>query len=92
MPARRRSRRHRRVSPDARDAGRLAADDRPRQPDARDPVEAHAASGSSRAIAASDRFDWLDAGIGAAGLAMLLLLGGRHRGRRATRRGTIGAA
>jgi hypothetical protein len=82
-----------RVTPDARDAGRPApAIDRV-SPDARDNGRRETAPvvPSVPAVAASDRFDWLDAGIGAAGLAVLLLLGGTAAVVR-TRRGPVGAA
>jgi hypothetical protein len=80
------------VSPDARDAGRRAPVSFV-SPDARDAgrsVTPPAAS-SAPTAAATDHFDWLDAGIGAAGIAALLLLGGTAAVVR-TRRGPIGAA
>jgi hypothetical protein len=82
-----------RISPDARDAGRPApAIDRV-SPDARDNGRREPAPVMipSPAIAATDHFDWLDAGVGAAGLAVLLLLGGTAAAVR-TRRGPVGAA
>ena len=65
------------VTPDARDAAQSAPPVNLVSPDARDngrretpPIVVHAP-----ALAQSDGFNWLDAGIGAGGLAALLLLG-----------------
>ena len=65
------------VSPDARDAGRPAPPVDLRSPDARDAGrrEPTPAVISQPAVASADGFDWLDAGIGAGGLALLLLVG-----------------
>jgi hypothetical protein len=83
-----------RVSPDARDAGRPAAAIDRVSPDARDngrretpPVVVQAP-----ALAHTDGFNWLDAGIGAGGLAALLLLGAGTATTVRTRRGPVGAA
>jgi hypothetical protein len=60
------------VSPDARDAGRPVVVDRV-SPDARDNGRREPAPiVVSEPVTASDRFDWLDAGVGAAGFALLL--------------------
>ncbi len=83
-----------RVSPDARDAGRPApAIDRV-SPDARDngrretpPVVVHAP-----ALAHADGFDWLAAGVGAGGLAALLVLGAGTATTVRTRRNPVRAA
>jgi hypothetical protein len=65
-----------RVTPDARDAARPAVIDRV-SPDARDNGRREPAPVviSQPAAAAADGFDWLDAGIGAGGLALLLVVG-----------------
>jgi hypothetical protein len=64
-------------SPDARDAARPAALVDLRSPDARDAGRSAPApvSISQPAAAQSEGFDWLDAGIGAGGLALLLVAG-----------------
>jgi hypothetical protein len=64
------------VSPDARDAGRPAVIDRV-SPDARDNGRREPAPVvvPQPATVPSQGFDWLDAGIGAGGLALLLVLG-----------------
>jgi hypothetical protein len=82
-----------RVSPDARDAARPAPAINRVSPDARDNGRREPAPVviSSPAVSATDHFDWLDAGVGAAGLAALLLLGGTAAAMR-TRRGPVGAA
>ena len=79
-----------RVSPDARDAWSAVPTIDLASPDARDNGrrEAPPVVVAAPSAAAADRFDWLDAGIGA---AALLLLGGSAAGVR-TRRGSIRAA
>jgi hypothetical protein len=81
------------VTPDARDAGRPAPAIDLVSPDARDNGRRGTppAVSSAPTVAASDHFDWLDAGVGAAGLAALLLLGGTAAVVR-TRRGPVRAA
>ena len=82
-----------RRSPDARDAERPApAIDRV-SPDARDNGRREPAPVviSSPAVSATDHFDWLDAGVGAACLAALALLGGTTAVMR-TRRGPVRAS
>jgi hypothetical protein len=66
-----------RVSPDARDAGRPAASIDRVSPDARDNGRREPAPVviSQPAVASADGFDWLDAGIGAGGLALLVVVG-----------------
>ena len=77
------------VSPDARDAGRPVVVDRV-SPDARDHGRREPAPVVvSEAIPAPDTFDWLDAGIGAAGLGLLLAASGAAMLAR-TRRHTAG--
>ena len=66
-----------RVSPDARDAGRPAATVDLVSPDARDGGRREPAPIviSQPAALQPQGFDWLDAGIGAGGLALLVLVG-----------------
>ena len=66
-----------RVSPDARDAGRPAAPIDRVSPDARDNGRREPAPVviTQPALAHADGFDWLDAGIGAGGVALLLVVG-----------------
>jgi hypothetical protein len=82
-----------RVSPDARDAARPAPAINRVSPDARDNGRREPAPVviSSPAVSATDHFDWLDAGIGAAALAALALLGGTTAVMR-TRRGPVRAS
>jgi hypothetical protein len=65
------------VSPDTRDAARPQPQVSYVSPDARDAGRRKPAPVvvSPPAVAASDGFDWAAAGIGAAGVALLLLLG-----------------
>lgn len=67
-----------RVTPDARDAGRPVPPISLVTPDARDNGRREPAPIVVQAppVAAADRFDWRDAGLGAAGLAALLALAG----------------
>ena len=78
------------VSPDARDAGRPVVIDRV-SPDARDNGRREPAPiVVSEPVATGDAFDWLDAGLGAAGLALLVVGYGAAITLR-TRRHTVGA-
>ena len=80
-------------SPDARDAARPAAKVDLVSPDARDNGRREPAPivVTQPALAASDGFDWAAAGIGAAGLALLLLVGGAAATTFRTRRAPVRA-
>ena len=80
-----------RITPDARDAGRPAAKVDLVSPDARDNGRREPAPIIvSEPVATGDAFDWFDAGVGAAGLALLVLGYGAAITLR-TRRHTVGA-
>jgi len=80
-------------SPDARDAARPAAKVDLVSPDARDNGRREPAPivVTQPALGASDGFDWAAAGIGAAGLALLLLVGGAAATTFRTRRAPVRA-